>query len=110
MKILVNFLGRKGGTALYSYEMTRALIENGAEVSAIISSQNHMLNKWKSLSLKNLYIINTYDNKYNFIINSIKFILFDRFTLSIIHTPSSLLQSSIIIPSLLLYRTSKLLF
>lgn len=81
MKILVNFLGRKGGTALYSYEMTRALIENGAEVSAIISSQNHMLNKWKSLSLKNLYIINTYDNKYNFIINSIKFILFDRFKL-----------------------------
>ena len=81
MKILVNFLGRKGGTALYSYEMTKALIENGAKVSAIISSKNHMINKWKSLPLNKLYIINTYDNKYSFIVNSIKFILFDRFIL-----------------------------
>lgn len=81
MKILVNFLGRKGGTALYSYEMTKALVNNGAEVSAVISSKNHMIDEWKKLSLKNLHIIDTYDNKYNFVINTIKFVLFKRFSL-----------------------------
>lgn len=76
--ILVNFLGRKGGTALYAYEMTKGLIENGAEVYAIISKQNEMIDEWKKLKLKKLIIISTYTNKYNFIINSIKFYLFSR--------------------------------
>lgn len=76
--ILVNFLGRKGGTALYAYEMTKGLIENGAEVYAIVSKQNEMIDEWKKLKLKKLIIISTYTNKYNFIINSIKFYLFSR--------------------------------
>jgi glycosyltransferase involved in cell wall biosynthesis len=76
--ILVNFLGRKGGTALYAYEMTKGLIENGAEVYAIVSKQNEMIDEWKKLKLKKLVIIPTYTNKYNFIVNSIKFYLFSR--------------------------------
>lgn len=76
--ILVNFLGRKGGTALYAYEMTKGLIENGAEVYAIVSKQNEMIDEWKKLKLKKLMIIPTYTNKYNFIVNSIKFYLFSR--------------------------------
>ena len=78
-KILVNFLGKKGGTALYAYEMTKGLIENGAEVYAIISKQNNMLNEWKILKLKKLIIIPTYTNKINFILNSIKFFIKDYF-------------------------------
>lgn len=76
--ILVNFLGRKGGTALYAYEMTKGLIENGAEVYAIVSKQNEMIDEWKKLKLKKLVVIPTYTNKYNFIVNSIKFYLFSR--------------------------------
>lgn len=77
--ILVNFLGRKGGTALYSYEMTKGLIENGANVYAIVSKQNEMLLEWKKLPLKKLIVIPTYTNKYNFILNSIIFFLINRF-------------------------------
>ena len=77
--ILVNFLGRKGGTALYAYEMTKGLVENGANVYAIISKQNEMLSEWKKLALKNLIIIPTYTNKYDFILKSIIFFLIGRF-------------------------------
>lgn len=60
--ILVNYLGRKGGTALYSFEMAKGLIENGANVYGIISEQNYMLNEWKKLKFKKLLVLPTYNN------------------------------------------------
>lgn len=77
--ILVNYLGRKGGTALYSFEMAKGLIENGANVYGIISEQNYMLNEWKKLKFKKLLVLPTYNNNKTFIINTVKFFIKYRF-------------------------------
>lgn len=77
-EILVNYTGKKGGGLLYSFEMTKALIDNGNSVSAIISYKAENINEWKNLKLKRLFIIETYSNKFTFIINTIKLILNKR--------------------------------
>jgi glycosyltransferase involved in cell wall biosynthesis len=77
MNILVNYTGRKGGGAIYSYEMTKGLIENGLDVYAIISSGVVNLEDWKKLRFKKLLIVHTYTNKFNFIIKSLKFYLYE---------------------------------
>lgn len=77
--ILVNYLGRKGGTALYSFEMVKGLIENGASVYGIISNQNEMLQEWKKLNLKKLVIIPTYSGKISCLISTIKFLLKNKY-------------------------------
>jgi glycosyltransferase involved in cell wall biosynthesis len=75
MNILVNYTGRKGGGAIYSYEMAKGIIENGVNVYAVISSNVVNLNDWKNLNFKEILIIDTYNNKVSFIFNSLKFYL-----------------------------------
>jgi Glycosyltransferase len=71
--VVVNFLGRKGGGAVYSYEMAKSLIENGCEVYAIIAKDIENLKSWQTLQLKRLFLITTYSNRINFVINTIFF-------------------------------------
>ncbi|SDO97495.1 glycosyltransferase family 4 protein [Selenomonas ruminantium] len=77
-KILVNYLGRKSGTAMYSYEMTKGLIENGAIVYAIISEQNTILDEWKKLGLQGLCVYPTYNSLWSFIKSTIRFLILGR--------------------------------
>ena len=66
-KILVNYTGRLGGGPMYAWEMTKGLLENGAEVSAVVSRYVQNLEAWKQLPLKKLVVLDTYTNKYSFI-------------------------------------------
>ncbi|MCX7715407.1 MAG: glycosyltransferase family 4 protein [Clostridia bacterium] len=75
-KVLVNYIGRKGGGAVYAYEMTKSLINNGCKVYAIIPSSIENLAKWKELNTEELILIETYTNYINYIINTVKFRLF----------------------------------
>lgn len=79
-KILVNYTGRNAGGPAYAYEMTKALVNNGVDVYAIISKYVCNLSDWEELPIK-LYKIETYNSKVKFLINTIKFILLDRFKL-----------------------------
>lgn len=72
-KILVNYTGRMGGAPMYAWEMTKGFIENGAEVSAVISKYVQNIEAWKRLPLKHLVIIDTYTDKYSFIKSMILF-------------------------------------
>ena len=76
-RILVNYLGRKGGAPIYSYEMTKGLLNNGCEVYAIIPSTIDNLQDWKKLPLKKLVIINTYNSSITFLTGLLRFYLFD---------------------------------
>ncbi len=77
-RVLVNYLGRKGGGATYAFEMTKGLINNGEIVSAIIPSTIENINAWKELNLENLYFIDTYSDKKSFIVNTLLFIFFKQ--------------------------------
>lgn len=77
-KILVNYLGRKGGGALYSYEMSKALAEAGNEVYAIIPKTNDNLEDWQNSSKIKVIAIDTYNDKVSFIIGLFRFLLKTR--------------------------------
>jgi glycosyltransferase involved in cell wall biosynthesis len=70
--IVVNFPGRKGGGAVYAYEMTKSLIENGSSVYAIIAKDIENLMKWQKLELGDLVLLPTYSNNLDYVINTIK--------------------------------------
>jgi glycosyltransferase involved in cell wall biosynthesis len=74
--IVVNYTGRKGGGAVYAYEMTKSLLENNCKIYAIISKDIENLKQWQELQITNLILLNTYTNNYNYFINTIKFIIF----------------------------------
>lgn len=76
--ILVSYLGHSGGTNLYSYEMTKGLIQNGENIYAVISEENTMLNRWKELSLKKLIIIPSYKSKISCLKSILTFCLIQR--------------------------------
>lgn len=57
---LINFTGSKGGGAQYTFELTTALVKKDIPIVAIISSENEDLDKWKTIGLKKLIIIDTY--------------------------------------------------
>lgn len=76
--ILVNYLGRKGGGAVFSYEMTKGLIDNGANVYAIIPKTIDNLESWKELKLKKLILIDTYHDSKSFVLGVFRFTLVDR--------------------------------
>lgn len=80
-KVLVNYLGRKGGGAVYAFEMTKGLVENGEEVSAVVPSGLDNLDLWEKLHLKSLYIIDTYDDRKSFVFNTVSFLLFKQWSL-----------------------------
>lgn len=71
--ILVNYTGRKGGGAQCALEITRAFLENGQDVVAIISAGNESIELWKKLNLKKLIIIETYNSKKELICNTFKY-------------------------------------
>lgn len=80
-KILVNYIGRTGGGAIFSYEMTKGLIENGAIVTAIIPEGISNLDNWKKLSFHKLFIIETYCDKKTFITGTLKFVFYKQWKL-----------------------------
>ncbi len=71
--ILVNYTGRRGGGPLDAFEITRALVENGNKVSAVVSSGIENLDAWKALDLAHLVVIDTYSNHMDFALNSLTF-------------------------------------
>ena len=48
-KILVIFLGTHNAGPVYAYEMTKGLAQNGAIISAIVSSYAVNISAWRAL-------------------------------------------------------------
>lgn len=76
--VLVNYLGRKGAGAVFSYEMARGLINNGCNVYAIIPDTIDNIEDWKKLSLKKLVTIKTYNSGKSFVTGVIRFFVKDK--------------------------------
>ncbi len=79
--ILINYTGRRGGGPLAAYEMTKALIEQGLFVVAVISDAIENLESWKQLPLKKLVVIPTYHSPLTFIYRHAWFLLFRKYTI-----------------------------
>lgn len=75
-KILVIFLGTHNAGPVYAYEMTKGLIQNGAIVSAIVSSYTANISAWRSLPLKKLVELPTYHDKREFLFETCKLFLY----------------------------------
>lgn len=73
--VIINFVALKGGGCLYSYEITKAICQNGYNVFAIVSNKMDNLSEWKKIPNLHLIIINGYSNKINFITNLLWFLL-----------------------------------
>lgn len=76
--ILMIFLGTHNAGPVYAYEMTKGLVQNGAIVSAIVSSYAVNISAWRALPLKKLVEVPTYRNKKEFLIETCKFFLYKR--------------------------------
>lgn len=74
--IVVNYIGRKGAGAVYAYEMTSSLIDNGCLIYAIVAEDIENIEKWRQLPLVELIQLPTYSSKFSFITNTIIFKLF----------------------------------
>lgn len=79
--ILVVFLGTHNAGPVYSYEMVKGLLENGVNVSAIISTYSSNIENWRKLPLRKLVEIPTYRDKKEFLTGTIKFLLYGKFNL-----------------------------
>lgn len=77
--VMINYLGRKGGGCLDSYEAAKGFLDNEIEVVAVVSLYAENLQQWKKLPLKKLIVIKTYKDKVSFIFSTVKFILKQRF-------------------------------
>lgn len=62
--IVVNFIGKKGGGSLYSYEMTKGIIQNGWSVIAIIPNNIENMDEWKKLKSCKIIPIKGYNDSY----------------------------------------------
>lgn len=71
--VVVNYIGRKGGGAVYAYEMTKSLIENGCRVYAVISEEIENLSKWKELQLAELVQVPSYSSFAEYLIRTVWF-------------------------------------
>ena len=76
--ILINYLGRKGAGAVFAYEMAKGLLENGADVCAVIPTTIDNLEDWKKLPLKKMYTVQTYSNKKDFIGGFFRFVFREK--------------------------------
>ena len=72
-EILLCYLGRKGGGAVYSYEMAKALAATGCKVTAVISKYVENLGFWQQLPIENVIAVKTYTSKITYLVNSILF-------------------------------------
>lgn len=75
MRITILYLGKTGGGCIYTYEMSRALIEEGADIQIIVPLL--IENKQDFLNLTNnehceVLFVSTYNSKKEFLINSLK--------------------------------------
>ena len=77
-KILVIFLGTHNAGPVYAYEMTKGLIQNGAIVSAVVSSYAVNISAWRALPLKKLVELPTYRDKKEFLFETCKFFLYKK--------------------------------
>lgn len=71
--IIINYTGRKGGGSIVSYEMAKALLDEGETVIPIISKQVENVKMWEQLDFEKMIALDTYTNKINFLINTIRF-------------------------------------
>ena len=71
--LLINYTGRKGGGPLDAYEITKALLEKGICVGAVLSEQIENISLWEELPLEKLIKIPTYHNVIEAVINSVLF-------------------------------------
>lgn len=74
-RITLLYLGRKGAGNTYSIEMTNALLKRGCIIQCILSKEIENKSEWENLrkefsSLHILYI-NTYTNKFSFVLSLI---------------------------------------
>lgn len=71
MKIVIIYLGRSGGAVPYSFEMTKALLNENIEILAILSEYITNKREWdivaKSNAKFNVQFVTTYRNKVGFI-------------------------------------------
>ena len=68
-KFLLLYWGRKGGGAKYSYELAKAFDKCNVDYNLSLSNNSEYIQEFKNLQKKTLYL-DTYTNKYQFIINS----------------------------------------
>lgn len=73
--VLVNCMARRMSIELYSYEMTKGLLQYNQNVSAVVPESIENLEEWKKLPLKRLYVIKTYTNLKELIVESVRLIL-----------------------------------
>lgn len=94
--LLLVYFGKRGGGAKYSFEAAKALVENGYDVYVIISEYIENIQDWEKINFKELHKIKTYRNTFEFILYTLKFIVFDVFVIkrkfknkgiSILYTP-----------------------
>lgn len=76
--VLVNYTGRKGGGAAFAYEMTKGLIENEVKVAVIISKYIENIELWRMLDVFELYEIDTYNSNIEFILQTVKFLMYEH--------------------------------
>lgn len=73
MKITLLYLGRKGAGPVYSIELSKALLEKGCNLMAIVSSYADNIEDWRKLQKEydfSLNEIKTYNSKKEFLLNS----------------------------------------
>ena len=77
--ILINYTGRHGGGPLHAYELTKALLEQGIPVAAVLSKDIENVKAWKRLPLEKLILIPTYTSAASFLKNHLQFILYKKY-------------------------------
>lgn len=76
--ILMIFLGTHNAGPVYAYEMTKGLLQNGAVVSAVVSSYAVNISAWRALPLKYLVEFPTYRSNREFLFETCKFFFYKR--------------------------------
>lgn len=76
--IVVNYIGRKGGGASYSYEMTKGIVQNGWNVIAIIPNNIENIEEWKKLKGCKIITIKGYnDNYFSFLKTAARLLIYE---------------------------------
>lgn len=73
--IVFNYMGRHGSGNMHAYVMAKALVEQGENVVAIVSSFAENIDAWRALELTELVEVETYNSVASFAIKTIKFLL-----------------------------------
>ena len=76
-KILVNFVALHGGGTADAYQMIKALVENGCEVYAILSSSMENIDLWRKINKLIIFEVKGYSTKLNYYPRLFKFLLID---------------------------------